>query len=59
MPNSVVLFPEPVGPVTRRMPADDRISGCRRAVMAGASPSASTDSGALRGSRMRMTTFSP
>ena len=50
MPNIVVLLPEPVGPVTGRMPADERISGCSRAVMvAGASPSASTDSGALRG----------
>lgn len=52
--NRLVLFPEPVGPVTRIVPAAERISCCSRSVTGAAIFSAVTESGAPRGSRIRM-----
>ena len=56
---SVVLLPEPVGPVTRMMPVGDWSSRCRPVVTGAARPSASTDCGSPWGSRIRMVAFSP
>ncbi|MCY1229434.1 hypothetical protein D9M72_417980 [compost metagenome] len=56
---SVVVLPEPVGPVTRMMPLG-RVTSCsQRCASCCAKPSASRSFTAVSGSKMRITIFSP
>src|SRR3989344_3384146 len=56
---SVVVFPEPVGPVTRMMPCGRLTSASQRSASCWAKPRASRSLTALSGSKIRMTIFSP
>ena len=56
---SVVVLPEPVGPVTRRIPSWFSSSRLMPSVSLVFSPSESSDLTVARESRIRITTFSP
>ena len=56
---SVVVLPEPVGPVTRMMPCGRDTSCSQRPASCGVKPSALKSLTAVSGSKMRITSFSP
>jgi hypothetical protein len=59
MEYSVVVLPEPVGPVTSTIPSRACSSSMIRWCSSGSRPSESSESTVDRWSRMRITTFSP
>ncbi|MNN57011.1 hypothetical protein D3C81_1719740 [compost metagenome] len=56
---SVVVLPEPVGPVTRMMPLGWPVMLCQRRRSSAEKPSWSKPLSSTSGSKMRITSFSP